>query len=112
VWLDLEAETAEISSAGHPAPLLGRPGDRFAPPDLPQGTPLGVRPDTSYRSVQIPLPEGTVLVLYTDGLVHSHSMDLDEGVAALHARLVASGDLRLEVLARTTQLAQCSRRHT
>ncbi|MDX2546888.1 ATP-binding SpoIIE family protein phosphatase [Streptomyces sp. WI04-05B] len=99
VWLDLEAETAEIFSAGHPAPLLGRPSDRFAPPDLPQGAPLGVWPDTSYRSVQIPLPEGTVLVLYTNGLVHSHSMDLDEGVAALHARLAASGDLRLEVLA-------------
>lgn len=99
VWLDPEAETAEISSAGHPVPLLGHPGQRFTAPELPQGIPLGVRPDTCYGSGQIPLPEGTILVLYTDGLVHSHSVQLDDGIAALHERLAAPDDLRLEVLA-------------
>ena len=99
VWLDPEAEAAEISSAGHPAPLLGRPGDRFAAPDLPQGIPLGIRSDTRYDSGHAPLPEGTVLVLYTDGLVHSHSVRLGDGIEALHARLAAADDGRLEVLA-------------
>ncbi|MDH6493406.1 SpoIIE family protein phosphatase [Streptomyces sp. SAI-127] len=99
VWLDPEAETVEISSAGHPAPLLGHPGSPFAAPELPLGIPLGVRPDTCYGSGQAPLREGTVLVLYTDGLVRSHSVPLGDGIEALHARLATSGDLRLEVLA-------------
>ena len=99
VWLDPEAETVEISSAGHPAPLLGHPGSPFAAPELPLGIPLGVRPDTCYGSGQAPLREGTVLVLYTDGLVRSHSVTLGDGIEALHARLATSGDLRLEVLA-------------
>jgi anti-sigma regulatory factor (Ser/Thr protein kinase) len=38
-------------------------------------------------------------VLYTDGVVHSHSLRLDDGITALQARLAAPGDLRLEVLA-------------
>jgi anti-sigma regulatory factor (Ser/Thr protein kinase)/GAF domain-containing protein len=99
VWLDLEAEAAEISSAGHLVPLLGRPGHRFAAPELPEGIPLGVQPDTCYASVQTPVPEGTILVLYTDGLVRSHSVRLDDGIAELHARLAATGGSRLEVLA-------------
>ncbi|WP_432191920.1 ATP-binding SpoIIE family protein phosphatase [Streptomyces sp. bgisy027] len=99
VWLDPEAESVEVSSAGHPAPLLGHPGRRFTTPELPVGTPLGVRPDTCYGSGRAPLHEGTVLVLYTDGLVRSRSVPLDHGVEALHAHLAAPGDLRLEVLA-------------
>ncbi|MFJ8487704.1 SpoIIE family protein phosphatase [Streptomyces sp. NPDC094038] len=99
VWLDVEAETAEISSAGHPAPLLGHIGGPFTPPGLPQGIPLGMRSDTSYGSARVPLSAGTVLVLYTDGLVRSHTVPLDDGTRALHARLAAPGEPRLEVLA-------------
>ncbi|MGW4911847.1 ATP-binding SpoIIE family protein phosphatase [Streptomyces sp. NPDC004270] len=99
VWLDAEAEAVEISSAGHPAPFLGRPGRRFAtPPGLPQGVPLGVRPDTTYDSVRMPLRPETVLALYTDGLVRSHTVPLDAGIEALHACLAEPGEPRLEVL--------------
>lgn len=98
-WLDLEAETAEIATAGHPVPLLGRPGRAFVASEPPEGIPLGVRPDTRYASGQAPLPEGTVLVLYTDGLVRSRSLPLDDGTEALHARLTEPGEPRLEVLA-------------
>ncbi|MEU5598469.1 SpoIIE family protein phosphatase [Streptomyces sp. NPDC020298] len=99
VWLDPEAESAEISSAGHPAPLLGHIGRPFTVPELPQDIPLGVRPDTAYGSARVPLPAETVLVLYTDGLVHSHTMPLDDGLQALYARLTAPGEPRLEILA-------------
>lgn len=98
-WLDPEAQTVEISAAGHPRPLLSRPGHRFTVPDFPPGMPLGVRPDTCYNSARLPLPEGSLLVLYTNGLVHSHSVRLEEGIAALHERLTTPGELRLEVLA-------------
>ncbi len=98
-WLEPETETVEVSTAGHPAPLLHRPGHDFTTPELPLGIPLGVQPDTGYSSTRIPLPEGTTLVFYTNGLVHSHSVPLTDGIAALHKCLNTPGSPQLEVLA-------------
>jgi hypothetical protein len=36
------------------------------------------------------VPAGTVLVAYTDGLIESPGQDLDQGIAALAARLAAA----------------------
>ncbi len=100
VRLDPEAETAEISTAGHPTPLLRHPGHHFLELELSPGIPLGVQPDTAYSSTWFPLPEGTTLVLYTDGLFQSHSARLEDGIATLHKRLDTLGvDLSLEALA-------------
>ncbi|MGW0997160.1 ATP-binding SpoIIE family protein phosphatase [Streptomyces sp. NPDC002523] len=97
-WLDPEAETAEIATAGHPAPLLRLP-DRLEVPDLPIGIPLGIEPGAHYHSTEVALPEGSTLVLYTDGLVHSHTVQLDDGVKALHQLVAEQGDQSLEALA-------------
>ncbi|MFD8810325.1 SpoIIE family protein phosphatase [Streptomyces sp. NPDC059627] len=81
VWIDGDDGTAEIASAGHHGPLLCIP-DRsgvMTPCKLP-GPPLGVAPDTVYRSTEVALPAGTVLALFTDGMVHSHSLELGRGV--------------------------------
>ncbi|MEU3342572.1 SpoIIE family protein phosphatase [Streptomyces sp. NPDC006668] len=98
-WLEPETETVEISTAGHLAPLIHRPGHDFTTPELPSGVPLGVQPDTGYGSTRIPLPEGATLVLYTNGLVHSHSVQLTDGIAALHQCLNAPGNPHVDVLA-------------
>ncbi|MCQ8830014.1 ATP-binding SpoIIE family protein phosphatase [Streptomyces malaysiensis] len=100
VWLDPEAETAEMSTAGHPTPMLRHPGHHFTETELPREIPLGVQPDTVYSSTRLPLPEGTTLVLYTDGLLQSHSVRLEDGIAALHKRLeTLDVGLSLEALA-------------
>jgi sigma-B regulation protein RsbU (phosphoserine phosphatase) len=61
--------TVQVSSAGHPAPLLlhalGPSELTGVPPDLP----MGVATDVPRRTTSIEVPEGTALVLFTDGLV-------------------------------------------
>jgi sigma-B regulation protein RsbU (phosphoserine phosphatase) len=59
-----------ISNAGHPAPLIARPGQPFAEiADISAGLLLGLDPEQPRTSERIPLPPGAALALYTDGLV-------------------------------------------
>ncbi|MGW7001953.1 ATP-binding SpoIIE family protein phosphatase [Streptomyces sp. NPDC054933] len=99
VWLDLATGTAEMSSAGHPAPLLRHPDGQVHIPDVPVGIPLGVAPDTVYQSMEASLPDGTIVALYTDGLVHSHTVDVTDGTKALRDLLASAHDQHLEHLA-------------
>lgn len=56
-----------LSSAGHPAPLLLQAnGHAFSPPIA--GTLLGVLSQPTLTDVDLSLPAGATLVLYTDGL--------------------------------------------
>jgi sigma-B regulation protein RsbU (phosphoserine phosphatase) len=59
-----------ICNAGHPAPLIARRGESCAETvDVPQGLLLGLDPEQRRHSRRIPLPAGTALAMYTDGLV-------------------------------------------
>jgi serine phosphatase RsbU (regulator of sigma subunit) len=60
---------ARVYLAGHPEPML-LVGDRVV--ELPRdraGLPLGVLPDSTWSGLDVPLPRGWALLLYTDGLV-------------------------------------------
>jgi sigma-B regulation protein RsbU (phosphoserine phosphatase) len=62
-----EGWTATISSAGHPLPLLVRPGDR--PVEVGRyGSVAGVLADPRFHEDGIDLRPGDALVLYTDGV--------------------------------------------
>ena len=78
-------------AAGGAAP--GRHGRAAADrrPDLP----LGVRRTVERHDLEDVLPAGTVLVLYTDGLVESRDRDIDRGVEDLLTALrgLDPGDL-------------------
>ncbi|MDQ0809300.1 PAS domain S-box-containing protein [Streptomyces sp. B3I7] len=64
-----------MARAGHPPPVLVPPGGGPARPvDVPAGPPLGLG-GLPFEAVQLELPEGTVLGLYTDGLVESRERD-------------------------------------
>jgi PAS domain S-box-containing protein len=66
-----------MARAGHPPPVMVPPGGGPARTiDLPAGPPLGLG-GLPFEAVQLELPEGTVLGLYTDGLVESRERDLD-----------------------------------
>ncbi len=59
-----------ICNGGHPAPLIARPGQQSALiAQVSAGLLLGVDPDLQRHCDQVPLPLGTSLALYTDGLV-------------------------------------------
>ncbi|MFG2881376.1 SpoIIE family protein phosphatase [Streptomyces sp. NPDC048297] len=59
-----------LARAGHPPPVIVRPGEEPRMLDLPAGPPLGLG-GLPFESAELELPEGTVLALYTDGLVWS-----------------------------------------
>ncbi|MEV6564854.1 ATP-binding SpoIIE family protein phosphatase [Streptomyces kronopolitis] len=98
-WVDLATGTTEISSAGHPLPVLRQPDGVTAVPALDVGLPLGVDPDANYKSVEVTLAPETVLALYTDGLVRSHTLDVDAGTRQLLDTLAEASGHGLEDLA-------------
>jgi putative methionine-R-sulfoxide reductase with GAF domain len=80
---------ARLSSAGHPPPVLARPGAPAhlveLPPDLPVGVELG-HPRTV---TELELPDGALLCLYTDGLVERRRESVDVGLGRLRAAVTA-----------------------
>src|SRR5262249_23473070 len=71
-----------LARAGHPSPVLVPPSGAARLMDLPSGPPLGLG-GLPFESTQMTVPEGSILVLYTDGLIHSPSLDADQGVQQL-----------------------------
>ena len=59
-----------MARAGHPPPALVSPDGDAEFLDLPAGPPLGVG-GLPFETAEIDLPEGSVLALYTDGLVEA-----------------------------------------
>ena len=91
---------ARIARAGHPAPVLRISGGASALVDLPAGLPLGVDPGEAYRAVLTPVPSGSVLALYSDGLVESRTMSIDQGTDRLIETMNQYPDLPVADLAR------------
>lgn len=75
-----------MAGAGHPPPVLLHTDGSVENVDLPAGPPLGVG-GLPFETTERQLAPGTVLVLYTDGLVTDRDRDLDNGLAALRATL-------------------------
>ncbi|MFJ8019457.1 SpoIIE family protein phosphatase [Streptomyces sp. NPDC096311] len=71
-----------LARAGHLAPVLVAPDGTADFVDLPHGPPLGLG-GLPFESREIEVPEGSLLALYTDGLVESRERDIDEGLAEL-----------------------------
>ncbi|MER7834953.1 SpoIIE family protein phosphatase [Streptomyces sp. NPDC096040] len=80
-----------LARAGHPPPVVLRPGHRLHEVDLPAGPPLGLG-GLPFESTEIELPEGTLLALFTDGLITSRHQDPDTGRRLLHEALAAYSD--------------------
>ncbi|KOV51099.1 protein phosphatase [Streptomyces sp. AS58] len=80
-----------MASAGHPPPAMIDPQGRVAYLDVPTGAPLGVGLGDPFESVELELAEGTVLALYSDGLIETREQDIDEGMHRLGAALTQPG---------------------
>nr|WP_258309317.1 SpoIIE family protein phosphatase [Streptomyces sp. CG 926] len=79
-----------MASAGHPGPALVRPGGDVEFPELPAGLPLGVG-GMPFEAAEFTLPEGSRLVLFTDGLVEDRDRDFDTGLHLLREALAQPG---------------------
>ncbi|MCF0079727.1 SpoIIE family protein phosphatase [Streptomyces lomondensis] len=97
--LDPAHGRAVMSRAGHPPPLLRRPDGRVRVLDLAGGPLLGIDASAVYPTTEVALPPGSLLVLYTDGLVEAPGTDFEEALAALGGRLADAGEQPLDELA-------------
>ncbi|SMQ14682.1 Serine phosphatase RsbU, regulator of sigma subunit [Streptomyces sp. Ag82_O1-12] len=65
-----------MARAGHPPPAVVRPDGTVNYPDLPAGPPLGLG-GLPFDAVEVGLPAGSQLVMYTDGLIEDRHRDVD-----------------------------------
>ncbi|MER6363474.1 SpoIIE family protein phosphatase [Kitasatospora sp. NPDC001527] len=79
--------TALVARAGHLPPVLRHPDGRAEALDVPGGPLLGVDGTAGYPVSPLTLEPGSVLALYTDGLVEDPAVAIDEGVERLCAAL-------------------------
>ncbi|MFE5243823.1 MULTISPECIES: SpoIIE family protein phosphatase [unclassified Streptomyces] len=75
-----------FANAGHLPPVVAEPGEPALLLDVPPGMPLGVGGEP-FEEVEVELKEGSLLALYTDGLVESRDHPLDEGLDAFRLAL-------------------------
>ncbi|MGW1050870.1 SpoIIE family protein phosphatase [Streptomyces sp. NPDC001118] len=97
--LDPARGRAVMARAGHPPPLLRRPDGRVRVLDLAGGPLLGIDAAAVYPTTEVSLTPGSVLVLYTDGLVEAPGIDIEDSLVGLGGLLSEIGDQPLDELA-------------
>ncbi|MBO1419192.1 SpoIIE family protein phosphatase [Streptomyces sp. FH025] len=86
-----------MARAGHPPPALVTPGGTVTFYELPAGPPLGLG-SLPFECAEVDLPEGSIIALYTDGLIETFDRDIDLGRLG---RTLTRTDLPLDDLCAT-----------
>jgi PAS domain S-box-containing protein len=94
---DPVARTLRLASAGHlPLLVVHRDGGGEYV-EVDPGPPLGVAGGKPVE-VQVDVPDGAVLLLFTDGLVEGKDQPVEDGLLALRNAVAAAADLDVETL--------------
>ncbi len=83
---DPTSQQCVMARAGHPPPGVVAPDGTVTFADLPAGPPLGLG-GLPFETAEFHLPEGSQLVLYTDGLVGGRRRDVDTVLGELRGAL-------------------------
>ncbi|EPJ36832.1 hypothetical protein STAFG_6091 [Streptomyces afghaniensis 772] len=75
-----------FAGAGHPVPVVVSPDGRVELIELPAAPPLGMG-GLPHEATEAVLPEGSLLALYTNGLIENRDRDPDAGVHRLQEAL-------------------------
>jgi sigma-B regulation protein RsbU (phosphoserine phosphatase) len=78
-----------IATAGHPPPVIVAPGQGAHLVQAPVGPPLGALSSGERTSVELELPRGAAMVLYTDGLIERRGEHIAESLGRLLASAIA-----------------------
>jgi PAS domain S-box-containing protein len=89
---DPASRRCRLASAGHPPPALRHPDGTTELIDLPPGLLLGAG-QGRYPATDRQLPPGSVLAMYTDGLIEQPGEDIATGMSRL-AHALAAGPAR------------------
>jgi PAS domain S-box-containing protein len=84
-----------LAVAGHPPPAIIAPSGEVTFLRPPSGTPIGLGL-SSYRSLDLELAEGSLIALYTDGLIETREADIEAGIDRLGGVLARAAALPLE----------------
>jgi PAS domain S-box-containing protein len=85
---DPVSRTCQLARAGHPPPAVVAPDGTVRFLDLPAGPPLGLG-GLPFESVEVDVEEGSLLALYTDGLIEAGDRDIDIGLGMLRDALTS-----------------------
>jgi serine phosphatase RsbU (regulator of sigma subunit) len=96
--IDTATHRMSLAVAGHLPPVIAVPGGEAGFADVHVGPPIGFDLGIARRTTAFDVPPGTLIVLYTDGLVERRGEDLDVGLERLR-----------EVVAPTEPEAACIR---
>ncbi|QIY75235.1 SpoIIE family protein phosphatase [Streptomyces sp. RLB1-33] len=88
---DPASRRCTLARAGHPPPALVTADGTVRFLDLPAGPPLGLG-GLPYESAEVELGEGSLLALYTDGLVEAADRDIGVGLELLRRALSSPAD--------------------
>ncbi|MEU0337366.1 SpoIIE family protein phosphatase [Streptomyces sp. NPDC006193] len=91
-----------LSRAGHLAPVVVDDRGGVTSPDLPLSPPLGVG-GHPFEAGELELPEGSRLVLFTDGLIEARGRDVDEGLDLLRSAVARAGGTPEEICRALTE---------
>ncbi|WP_404815618.1 SpoIIE family protein phosphatase [Streptomyces thermolineatus] len=86
---DPVSRRCRAASAGHPAPAVVAPDGTVEFLPVSPGPPLGVG-GLPFEAVEVELDEGSLIALYTDGLLEARGRDVDEGLERLRRALAAA----------------------
>ncbi|MFF3327365.1 SpoIIE family protein phosphatase [Streptomyces sp. NPDC002889] len=96
VVYDPVSRRCAMARAGHLPPAIVEPDGRVSFPDLPAGPPLGLG-GLPFEALEVELPVGSLVALFTDGLVEARDRDIDKGLETL-GRVLSEGSGSLEAL--------------
>ncbi|MEU6506959.1 SpoIIE family protein phosphatase [Streptomyces sp. NPDC046942] len=83
---DPVSQHCSLARAGHPAPMVSAPDGEVTVLDLPAGPPLGLG-GLPFETYDLDLPEGSLLTLYTNGLLEARNGDIDAALEDLRTCL-------------------------
>ena len=81
--LDPGSGQLAISSAGHLPPVVAAPGQHAEMAEIAADIPIGVTNHFDRQVTTLTLAPGTLLCLYTDGLVERRYEHIDDGISRL-----------------------------
>ncbi|MFF6772843.1 SpoIIE family protein phosphatase [Streptomyces sp. NPDC012637] len=94
---DPVSRRCSLASAGHVPPTVVTPSKISENlPEVPIGPPLGLG-GLPFETTEFELPEDSLLVLHTDGLIAGRTRDVDQGLATLHDVLTSAPDSLEEI---------------
>ncbi|MCX5214431.1 SpoIIE family protein phosphatase [Kitasatospora sp. NBC_00240] len=99
IYLEPETGHACAARAGHLPPLLRHPDGQTEALHLPGGPLLGIDNQAEFPVTELDLAPGSILALYTDGLVEEPGSAIDEGVDRLRTTLAHAEAATLDELA-------------